>query len=84
MSIIMDILNKIYFQGRDFISGIVENISLESLNLDKKYGDIYMEKFNIKVVLKIIKDMAKELVGIQLGKFIKEVGLMVKDMDKAL
>lgn len=80
----MDILNKIYFQGRDFISGIVENISLGSLNLDKKYGDIYMEKFNIKVVLKIIKDMAKELVSIQLGKFIKEVGLMVKDMDKAL
>lgn len=65
---------RIYSTEKVFIIGTPDSIFLANLNLDKKFQDVLKVKFSIKGDLKIIKEVGKELAGIQLVRSTLAIG----------
>jgi hypothetical protein len=65
---------RIYSMEKVFIIGTPDSIFLANLNLDKRFQDVLKVKFSIKGDLKIIKEVGKELAGIQLVRSTLAIG----------
>lgn len=73
-NIILGFSKRIYSMEKVFIIGTPDSIFLANFNLDKRFQDAFKVKFSIKVDLKTIKEVGKELAGIQLGRSTLAIG----------